>query len=126
MIPFRGNAEQIRILEQMFRHLGGKKMWKVDADDNIPLFTEQKDFDTLVYHRKYLIRTDVGKFIPEIYTIKFVYNENKGSQSEVHMPREVVDWLLKQGAEEQIKGLEIRVGDKPKEDIPLVIPDIVT
>jgi hypothetical protein len=119
MIPFRGNCEQVKLLEQLIRHLGGEKIWLVSSGDNAPLFEEQSDFQPIVRYRQYWVRTDSGnKFIPNIYPIKFVFNENEGILSEVHMPREVIDWLLKQGIGEPIKNLAIIVGDDGK-DIPV-------
>ena len=153
MIPFRGNKDQIRIIEGLLRHLGGKKVWLVEKDDSIPLFEGQDKFDPLVNIHKYWVRTDKNKFIPDIYQMKFVFYEPdpqsniQPRQSEVHMPREIVDWLLGQGFESQLKSLEVAVPNNPrdsqkiqiseiplkeshhlppisnKEDIPVVIPD---
>lgn len=117
------------MLESLLRHLGGKKMWLVGKDDSIPLFEGQEKFDPLVRIHKYWVRTDKNRFIPEIYQIKFVFYEidplspMQPRQSEVHMPREVADWLLTQGFEGQIKNLEIVVDDK--NEVPIVIPDKV-
>ena len=121
MIPFRGNCEQVKLLEQLIKHLGGKKVWIVSSGDNAPLFKNQSDFEPIVSYRQYWVRTDSGdKFIPDIYPIKFVYNEKEGVLSEVHMPREVVDWLLKQGLEKPIKNLEIMVDNK-RDDVSVSV-----
>jgi hypothetical protein len=119
MIPFRGNCEQVRLLEQLIRHLGGKKIWKVESGDNEPLFAGQDEFKPLITYRKYLIRTNPEeKFFPDIYSIKFVYNEDE-KRAEVHMPREVADFLIDAGVE-QVKELDIIVRDKP-EEVPAVM-----
>lgn len=92
MRPFRGNCQQVAIMECQL--IASGKAWKVDEEDSIPLFKEQKTFQPKVIVSKYGVRTDTGKkFIPDIYSCKFVYNltQDKG---EVHMPRQVIDLLL--------------------------------
>ena len=119
MIPFRGNCDQVKLLEQLIRHLGGKKIWKVESGDNMPLFNGQDQYKPLLTYRKYLIRTDSGdKFIPNIYSIKFVYIEDQ-HRAEVHMPREVADFLVGQGIQ-QVKELDVVVRDNV-EEVPVVM-----
>ena len=126
MIPFRGNKEQISILERIFKHLAGDRMWLVSKGDNQPLFNGQVDFQPLVRYHQYMIRTDDNKFIPDIYLAKFVFNEHEGLLSEIHMPREVVDWLKQQDDSEvidKVKELEIVVEDEHTDDVPIVMPN---
>ncbi len=92
MRPFRGNCQQVAIMECQL--IASGKAWKVDEQDTIPLFKEQGSFKPKVIVSKYLVRTDSGKkFIPEIYPVKYVYDliDNKG---EAHMERKVIDLLL--------------------------------
>lgn len=101
MRPFRGNCQQVAILEGQL--IASGMAMKIDVQDNPPIFSVQKEFQPKVIVEKYTVRTDVKnkdgklvgtKFIPDFYSCKFIYHlgTNKG---EVHMDRQVVDLLLK-------------------------------
>ena len=102
MRPFRGNCQQVAIMECQL--IASGMAMKIDSQDNPPIFSVQKEFQPKVIVERYTVRTDVKenpkkglvgkKFIPDFYTCKFVYNmiTDKG---EVHMERQVVDLLLK-------------------------------
>lgn len=93
MRPFRGNCQQVAIMECQL--IASGKAWKIDEKDSIPFFKEQQAFQPKVIISKYWVRTDSNsKFIPEIYAVKYVYNMND-NKAEAHMERQVIDMLLK-------------------------------
>ena len=103
MRPFRGNCQQVAIMECQL--IASGMAMKVDSSSDPPLFTSQKDYKPKVTVEKFAVRTDakqngegkkiVGKhFLPQIYFCKFVYNLTT-DKAEVHMDRQVIDLLLK-------------------------------
>ena len=101
MRPFRGNCQQVAILEGQL--IASGMAMQVDSVQDPPLFSIQREFKPKVITNKYMVRTDIKKdkdgkitsrkFFPEMYSCKFVYHitTNKG---ESHMDREVVNLLL--------------------------------
>lgn len=101
MRPFRGNCQQVAILEGQL--IASGMAMQIDSVQDPPLYSIQREFKPKVIINKYMVRTDIKrdkdgkligkKFFPEMYSCKFVYNmtTNKG---ESHMDREVVNLLL--------------------------------
>ena len=93
MRPFRGNCQQVAILECQL--IASGMAIKTDSRDTPPLFTVQREFQPKVMVERYMVRTDSGKkFIPDMYFCKFVYNMST-DKAEVHMDRQVIDLLLR-------------------------------
>ena len=113
MRPFRGNCQQVSIMEAQLRASG--MAMKVDFVHEPPLYSIQKEFVPNIIIEKYMVRTDSGKkFIPEMYFCKFVYNMMQ-DKAEVHMDRQVVDLLLRL-VPERSKELEEAKEENNRED----------
>jgi len=100
MKVFRGNCAQVRILEKMII-VSGLGMLVDYPKVNIPLFQGQKDFRSIVTHRKYWMKTDATIQLipgmiefPKMYSVVFEYDEDTDKGS-VSMTREAVDYLAK-------------------------------
>lgn len=101
MRPFRGNCQQVAILEGQLIASGMAML--IETKNNPPLFSVQNQANPKVITNKYMVRTDVKrneqgklvgkKFFPEFYSCKFFYNLNT-NKGESHMNREVVNLLL--------------------------------